>query len=137
MVEAASAFLMSSFAQPMMAPNSSVTAPTITTAVWAAGARLNSGPERTIRYTPAVTMVAAWISADTGWGPSMASPQPGLQRHLGALAARAEQQQQADRGQRCPRSSRARRRRPGEADRADRREHDHQGDRQAHVARPG
>ena len=74
MVEAASAFLMSSFAQPMMAPNSSVTAPTITTAVWAAGARLNSGPERTIRYTPAVTMVAAWISADTGVGPSMASP---------------------------------------------------------------
>ena len=25
------------------------------------------------RYTPAVTMVAAWISADTGVGPSMAS----------------------------------------------------------------
>ena len=25
------------------------------------------------RYTPAVTMVAAWMSADTGVGPSMAS----------------------------------------------------------------
>ncbi|SKV97704.1 Uncharacterised protein [Mycobacteroides abscessus subsp. abscessus] len=35
MVLAASAFLMSSLAQPMMAPNSSVTAPTSTTATWA------------------------------------------------------------------------------------------------------
>ena len=32
------------------------------------------GPERTMRYTPAVTMVAAWMSADTGVGPSIASP---------------------------------------------------------------
>src|SRR5438093_3748499 len=29
--------------------------------------------ERTTRYTPAVTMVAAWISAETGVGPSIAS----------------------------------------------------------------
>ena len=65
---------MSSLAQPMIAPNSRVTAPTIVTAVWAVGARLNIGPARTIRYTPAVTMVAAWISAETGVGPSMASP---------------------------------------------------------------
>src|SRR5690606_11452679 len=28
---------------------------------------------RAIRYTPAVTMVAAWIRADTGVGPAMAS----------------------------------------------------------------
>ncbi|CPZ96737.1 Uncharacterised protein [Mycobacteroides abscessus] len=35
MVLAASAFLMSSLAQPMMAPNSSVTAPTSITATWA------------------------------------------------------------------------------------------------------
>src|SRR3954463_2995297 len=28
---------------------------------------------RTIRYTPAVTIVAAWISAETGVGPSIAS----------------------------------------------------------------
>ena len=28
---------------------------------------------RAIRYTPAVTIVAAWISADTGVGPSIAS----------------------------------------------------------------
>ncbi len=28
---------------------------------------------RAIRYTPAVTMVAAWMRAETGVGPSMAS----------------------------------------------------------------
>ena len=28
---------------------------------------------RAIRYTPAVTIVAAWISAETGVGPSIAS----------------------------------------------------------------
>ena len=32
-----------------------------------------SGLVRTIRYTPAVTMVAAWMSALTGVGPSIAS----------------------------------------------------------------
>src|SRR3954470_24913322 len=74
MVEAARAFLMSSLAQPTIAPNNRVTAPTMTTPNCAFGARLNTGPERTIRYTPAVTMVAAWINAETGVGPSIASP---------------------------------------------------------------
>src|ERR1700758_5564441 len=64
---------MSSLAQPMIAPNNRVTAPTATTPIWAPGARSKIGPERTIRYTPAVTMVAAWINADTGVGPSIAS----------------------------------------------------------------
>ncbi len=36
-------------------------------------ATVMTGLTRTIRYTPAVTMVAAWISADTGVGPAMAS----------------------------------------------------------------
>ncbi len=58
----------------MIAPNSSVTAPTITTPSCAFGARSKTGPDRTIRYTPAVTIVAAWMSADTGVGPSIASP---------------------------------------------------------------
>src|SRR5690625_4864030 len=74
MVEAARAFLMSSLEVPTIAPNSSVTAPTITTTSCAAGAASKIAPARTIRYTPAVTMVAAWISADTGVGPAMASP---------------------------------------------------------------
>ena len=38
---------------------------------------------RTIRKTPAVTIVAAWISADTGVGPSIAS---GSQRYSGSWA---------------------------------------------------
>ncbi|SLH59408.1 Uncharacterised protein [Mycobacteroides abscessus subsp. abscessus] len=74
MVEAASAFLMSSLAQPMIAPNSSVTAPTSTTPSCAPGARSKMALDRAMRYTPAVTMVAAWMSAETGVGPSMASP---------------------------------------------------------------
>src|ERR1700727_3274691 len=74
MVDAASARLMSSLAQPMIAPNISVTAPTMITPSRASGDRLYSGLHRTIRYTPAVTIVAAWIRADTGVGPSIASP---------------------------------------------------------------
>src|SRR5712691_8699442 len=73
MVDPASAFLMSSLAQPMIAPHSSVTAPTTVIASRAVGDRARIGLDRTIRYTPAVTMVAAWISADTGVGPSIAS----------------------------------------------------------------
>src|ERR1700727_2389092 len=73
MVDPASAFLMSSLAQPMIAPNSSVAALTMVTASRASADRLKIGPDRTIRYTPAVTIVAAWIRADTGVGPSIAS----------------------------------------------------------------
>ncbi len=39
--------------------------------VW--GVNWNSAAERATMYTPAVTMVAAWIRAETGVGPSMAS----------------------------------------------------------------
>src|SRR6202048_1618220 len=73
-VDAASARLMSSLGQPMIAPNISVPAPTMITPRRASGDRLYSGLHRTIRYTPAVTIVAAWINADTGVGPSIASP---------------------------------------------------------------
>ncbi len=47
-VEPASAFLMSSLAQPTIAPKISVTAPTMTTTSWASAA-LKIAPERTIR----------------------------------------------------------------------------------------
>jgi hypothetical protein len=36
-------------------------------------AQFENGDMRATRNTPAVTMVAAWMSADTGVGPSMAS----------------------------------------------------------------
>ena len=59
MVDPASAFLMSSFAQLISAPNSRVAAPTMVTTSRAFGERSKMGPDRTIRYTPAVTIVAA------------------------------------------------------------------------------
>ncbi len=52
---------------------SSVLAPITAPASCAAGASSNSTCMRAIRYTPAVTIVAAWISALTGVGPSIAS----------------------------------------------------------------
>src|SRR3954454_2025338 len=64
---------MSSYAQPMIAPMRRVTAPTTSTATLASGVMLKIAPERAIRYTPAVTIVAAWINAETGVGPSIAS----------------------------------------------------------------
>src|SRR5262249_7437324 len=42
-----------------------------------------SGERREIMYTPEVTMVAAWISADTGVGPAIAS---GSQMYSGICA---------------------------------------------------
>ena len=39
----------------------------------AVGAYSNSGDSRATMNTPAVTMVAAWIRAETGVGPSIAS----------------------------------------------------------------
>ncbi|CAB5000363.1 unannotated protein [freshwater metagenome] len=73
MVEPASAFFKSSLAHPMMAPQISEIQPTMSTSVRAMGAASKIALERTMRYTPAVTMVAAWMRADTGVGPSIAS----------------------------------------------------------------
>ena len=50
-----------------------VTAPITATVSRAVGALLKMACERATIYMPAVTMVAAWINADTGVGPSMAS----------------------------------------------------------------
>src|SRR5215472_7554289 len=64
---------MSSWAQAMVAARNAVAVPTQAMTTEASGALFNSGLMRHSRYTPAVTMVAAWMSADTGVGPSMAS----------------------------------------------------------------
>ena len=56
-----------------MAAKNAVDAPTSVTTCSATGASSNSGDSRATMNTPAVTMVAAWISAETGVGPSMAS----------------------------------------------------------------
>src|SRR5213083_2189729 len=50
-----------------------VTIPTTATTLRATAEASKMACDRTTRYTPAVTMVAAWMSADTGVGPSMAS----------------------------------------------------------------
>ncbi|CAB4617119.1 unannotated protein [freshwater metagenome] len=59
MVDAASAFLISSFAVPITAPNNNVIEPIIITINCAVGATSKIKLERVIKYTPAVTMVAA------------------------------------------------------------------------------
>src|SRR5688500_9533121 len=65
--------LMSFCTRPTVAAKNAVAAPTITTTIFASGAYSNIGDSRHTMKTPAVTMVAAWISADTGVGPSIAS----------------------------------------------------------------
>ena len=65
--------LMSFCTRPTVAANIAVVAPMKTTNILAFGASSNSGDSRATMNTPAVTMVAAWISAETGVGPSMAS----------------------------------------------------------------
>ena len=57
----------------MVAASSAVNAPTHAISTSSEGTSANSGYTRATMYTPAVTMVAAWISADTGVGPSIAS----------------------------------------------------------------
>src|SRR5437763_4987074 len=72
-VEYASTFLMSHCFNPIDAANTAVSAPTRTTVRPATGAIEKSTLLRAMRYTHAVTIVAAWISAETGVGPAIAS----------------------------------------------------------------
>src|SRR3954467_6707726 len=64
---------MSVCVRAIVAAMNSVAQPTIAATLAAAGGASNSGHMREIRYTPAVTIVAAWIREETGVGPSMAS----------------------------------------------------------------
>src|SRR5262245_59219317 len=57
----------------MNAASSAVAPPVIATYTCTDGTCTNSGEQRASRYTPAVTIVAAWMRADTGVGPSIAS----------------------------------------------------------------
>ncbi len=73
MVEKARTFLMSFCEHAMVAATKAVSAPMMAMVVRPGTESVRIGDMRTSRYTPAVTMVAAWISADTGVGPSIAS----------------------------------------------------------------
>src|SRR3954463_12755561 len=64
---------MSYWVRPIVAAKNAVEAPTMVTTILASGANSNIGERRQTMKTPAVTMVAAWISAETGVGPSIAS----------------------------------------------------------------
>ncbi len=64
---------MSFWTTATVAANSAVVAPIHATTVPAWFEKSKNMCVRTTRNTPAVTMVAAWISAETGVGPSMAS----------------------------------------------------------------
>src|SRR5689334_22486065 len=57
----------------MVAANTAVNKPMIATTFMANGVWLYRNESRAIMYTPAVTMVAAWMRADTGVGPAIAS----------------------------------------------------------------
>src|SRR4249919_3055198 len=64
---------MSFWAQPTVAAKMQVAAPIQVTTCDAVAVCSNIGDRRQTMNTPAVTMVAAWISALTGVGPSIAS----------------------------------------------------------------
>src|ERR1700722_9069306 len=82
-VEYASTRLISFCTRPMDAAKSAVRAPTIATTSIDLGASTKRAFDRATIYTPAVTMVAAWMRAETGVGPSMAS---GSQMYRGICA---------------------------------------------------
>src|SRR2546421_12119677 len=64
---------MSVITSATVAATTRVTAPPIAPRSAAVGAHSKITCVRAIRYTPAVTIVAAWIRAETGVGPSIAS----------------------------------------------------------------
>src|SRR4051795_919242 len=64
---------MSFWTVPTVAANRAVAAPTKVTTAVAVALVWNIGDRRQTMNTPAVTMVAAWMRAETGVGPSIAS----------------------------------------------------------------
>src|SRR6185503_7382212 len=72
-VEYASTFFRSVCAKAIDAARMAVKAPVQAMIAIAAGDITKRKERRATRYTPAVTMVAAWMSAETGVGPAMAS----------------------------------------------------------------
>ena len=64
---------MSSWVVPIVAAKNAVSEPTVAITSIVAGAIENKKLSRATMYTPAVTIVAAWIRALTGVGPAIAS----------------------------------------------------------------
>ena len=72
-VEYASTRLMSVSTHAIVAARSAVNAPTQAISPSTGGVAANKGKARVTMNTPAATMVAAWMRAETGVGPSIAS----------------------------------------------------------------
>ena len=72
-VEYATTRFMSTCTKAMLAAMKAVKPPTKVTTNRATSDNSNKGEHLTTRKTPAVTIVAAWIKAETGVGPSIAS----------------------------------------------------------------
>jgi hypothetical protein len=72
-VEYAITFLISFWINPIVAEKNAVSAPINVINVKIVGAYSNNGEHLITRKTPAVTIVAACIKAETGVGPSIAS----------------------------------------------------------------
>ena len=64
---------MSSCTSASSPPKNSVMTPTTAMTAMTVADCASTGNRRASRNTPAVTMVAAWMSADTGVGPAIAS----------------------------------------------------------------
>src|SRR6185437_6695349 len=64
---------MSVWVNAIEAARIAVKMPIAATTTMTSGARPKIGLARAMRYTPALTIVAAWMRADTGVGPSIAS----------------------------------------------------------------
>ncbi len=88
--------LMSHWTSAMSPAMSRVTAPIPAARSWTDGASAKIGFSRTSMYTPAVTIVAAWISALTGVGPLHRVREPGVERHLRRLGDGAAQEAERD-----------------------------------------
>src|SRR4030095_1747809 len=73
MVEYARTRLISVCVHAIIAAMTAETRPTQVTNCNAAGSFANTGNKLATKKTPATTMVAAWINAETGVGPSIAS----------------------------------------------------------------
>ena len=97
-VEYASTRLMSSCAMAMEAANSAVKAPRVATTPRASGLAWKIPYSRATMNTPAATMVAEWMRAETGVGPSMASGKPHVQGELPALSHGPAEEQEDDEG---------------------------------------
>src|SRR4030095_5816400 len=72
-VEYANTLLISVCVQAIIAARNAETIPTTVTILNDTGVSVNNGNNLATRYTPATTMVAACIKAETGVGPSIAS----------------------------------------------------------------